>query len=101
MGTLIDNLHVEPDYRKLSVGTYLMHQAAKWIYENSKENGVYLEVYSENKRAREFYNRIGGIKTTEQPFVVDAVDGGKTLSYHMQWKSPEILFEKTKEKLKK
>ena len=99
MGTLIDNLHVEPEYRKMGIGTHLLNKAAKWIHENSKGNGVYLEVYSENGRAREFYKSIGGTQTTEQPFVVDAVDGGKTLSYHMQWKSPEILLANTKEKI--
>jgi hypothetical protein len=76
-----------------------MFEAAKWMNDNCSGSAVYLEVYSENARAREFYKKIGGEQTTEQPFMVEAVDGGKTHSYHMTWKSPTFLLEHTKEKL--
>jgi ribosomal protein S18 acetylase RimI-like enzyme len=99
MDTLIDNLHVEPNWRKLGVATHLINYGAKWICENSKDNRVYLEVYSENENARKFYKNIGGIQTTEEPFIVDAVDGGKTLSYHIQWESSETFLKNTSQKI--
>jgi ribosomal protein S18 acetylase RimI-like enzyme len=97
-GTLIDNLHVEPTFRRQSVGTALMNQAAIWIQQQRPTTPVYLEVYAENDRARKFYLGIGGKLITEKPAEVQAVDGGKTLSYHIRWDTPSILQQATQQR---
>ena len=91
LGTLIDNLHVEPKYHRRKVATFLMLSAARWILKSGSQDSIYLEVYAENKRAQDFYRAIDGNFTTKEPFKVQAVDGGETFSYHIKWASPQIL----------
>ena len=86
--SLIDNLHVSPEFRLHGTATYLMHATACWILDKAPIPAVYLLAYSTNVRAFRFYEGIGGIKTTEEPFEVESVDGGNTTSYDYFWASP-------------
>lgn len=99
LGSLIDNLHVDPKSRKQGIATMLMHFASMWLNKKSPAKQVYLEAYAENSRAQRFYQSIGGKSRTKEPFTVKAVDGGETLSYHMIWKTPTQLTSETKQKL--
>ena len=96
--TLVDNLHVEPHYRKQHVGTHLMYSAAQWIITKRPHTPVYLEAYSTNTRAQDFYQSIGGRRTTDKPFLVKAVDGGQTKTFHIVWNTPYSLFRGARKK---
>lgn len=99
LGTLIDNLHVEPKYHKNGVACRLMNSAAKWMQENRPEGPVYLEVFLKNTRAQKFYSNLSGTFTTAKPFEVKVVDGGKSLSYHVTWNSPLSIVKATRKKI--
>lgn len=99
LGTLVDNLHVEPDYRRCGIATFLLNETAKWVAENRPDQSIYLDVYEENERAQKYYANIGGHFTTEEPFSVKAADGGYASTYRVVWDTPQALLDITQEKI--
>lgn len=58
-GSLVDNLHVQIDFRRTGIARELMRLAAEWFAANANASGVYLWVLEDNTGARRFYERIG------------------------------------------
>lgn len=58
-GTLLDNLHVRPDGKRLGVGTRLIAEVARWSLREYPACGLYLWVLEPNAPARRFYERWG------------------------------------------
>jgi GNAT superfamily N-acetyltransferase len=65
---LVDQLSVEPEYRRQGVGTCLMEAAFNF----ARQQGIHeltLEYWSTNHAAREFYKVLGFIPRTEKVFL--------------------------------
>lgn len=59
-GTLLDNLHVDPAFKRQGIGARLMGAVASWTARTCKGEGIYLWVLETNETARRFYERVGG-----------------------------------------
>ena len=59
-GTLLDNLHVRHDTKRLGIGTRLMAETAAWLEERAYTSGLYLWVLENNVPAGRFYDSLGG-----------------------------------------
>jgi GNAT superfamily N-acetyltransferase len=59
-GTLLDNLHVRPDIKRLGIGRRLVAETAAWLEARGNENGLHLWVFEANAPARNFYDALGG-----------------------------------------
>ena len=57
-GTLVDNLHVLPDWRGTNLGGQLLARGEDWALRHGQRQ-LYLWVFEENDRARRFYRREG------------------------------------------
>ena len=58
---LLENLHVQARVIGRSIGYRLMTEVFIWVHRNHPGHSLYLEVLEQNKRAKEFYVRQGGI----------------------------------------
>ena len=68
-GSLIDNLHVAPEFRRSGIGKMLVKYSARYVCENADNKKMYLWVFEENKNARIAYQYMGGTN-------VETVDKG-------------------------
>jgi len=59
-GSLIDNLHVSPDFRRSGIGKMLVKDSARYICENADNKKMYLWVFEANTNARIAYQYMGG-----------------------------------------
>lgn len=85
-GSLIDNLHVMPEYQRQGVGSQLMARAFDWIKATYPEQGVYLWVMENNHRARAFYHKLGAVDAgvVDKP---NPAGGGSALTCRYVWSS--------------
>ena len=67
-GSLIDNLHISPDFKGKGIGKRLMDEAKKWIFETYQATHFHLWVYENNHAARQFYEKLGGEKVEIEPY---------------------------------
>lgn len=77
----IDNLHVRPGLRSRGVGRRLMAAAAERLM-NAGHTSAYLWVVATNRRAIDFYFRLGGIKTEE---AMQPLFAYRVLNYKVEW----------------
>lgn len=85
LGTLIDNLHVDPMLKGRGIGAGLMREAARLVIPEAVSPGFHLTVYEANHSAIRFYDRMGGKNVgTEQH---DTPGGGKATIFCYVWKT--------------
>jgi len=60
-GTLIDNLHVHPDWQRKGIGKKLLNHCVNRIAALEPPFKMYLWVLQENFKARAFYESMGGV----------------------------------------
>lgn len=88
-GSLIENLHVQPELKGQGIGRRLLAAIAGRCNGLAPDAGMYLHVYEKNVAACGFYDSIGGKPALRE---VCAVPGGGTaaeLTY--VWDSPAAL----------
>ena len=90
-GTLVDNLHVRSSSKGQGVGRQLMKRMALRSLENNPGSKVYLWVLSDNRRARGFYDRLGGVNHREE-FGEDP-GGGSSYKCLYLWPTPWELID--------
>lgn len=90
-GSIIESLHIDPDYRGRGLGKMLIREMAKWIEHYFPDNGVYLEVLEKNKQAVDFYDHIGGEHQIEQLWTAPC--GSKVPEFVYAWKTPKQMLE--------
>jgi len=91
LGSYIDNLHIDTSHQSCGIGKALLAKAAVWCYEQSPKSGLFLLVTQQNKRAQEFYTRLGGHKQQTDPWV--APEGTIVPTYRFVWQSMVYLFK--------
>lgn len=77
----IDNLHVRPSHRSKKVGSALMKTVAKELIKK-KHKTAYLWVFESNKKAVQFYERLGG---TQKGQALKNIFGHKVLCRKIEW----------------
>ena len=58
-GSLLDNIHVRPEYQRRGFGAGLVAEVAAWCRANYADCGLYLWVLEQNHPAQRFYQRLG------------------------------------------
>lgn len=82
-GPLLDNLHVLPERKGEGTGRRLIAAAAGWLVGRESGAALQLVVWSDNRRARAFYARLGGREV--ETFEVATPGGGKALQIRVRW----------------
>lgn len=80
-GNYLDNLHVAPDNKGKNIGARLMADVAAWCERHFPDRGLYLWVLEENRQARRFYERLGGIKADGEDWTPPGGGSVPTLRY--------------------
>lgn len=88
-GTIIDNLHVLPEWKGRGIGRELMARFATTLIERGDTAGVFLWVYEKNVAARRFYTVAGGKMVEETDYSVPG--GGTARILRMTWSHPTEL----------
>ena len=86
-GAYIDNLHVHPERRSGGVGRRLLGEAMRRVASRG-ETGAYLWVFDDNRRAIDFYRRLGG-EIVEGGF--DEIDGKQVAHSRITWRDTARL----------
>jgi ribosomal protein S18 acetylase RimI-like enzyme len=84
-GTLIDNLHVEPELKGRGIGAMLLKKGADVAATYASRPQFYLRVFEANERAVGFYDRMNGHRAKQD--LHDAPDGGQHPVYYYAWQS--------------
>lgn len=88
-GSLIDNLHVEPNMKGKGIGSLLMQQAAQWLEQQHPDVGVYLEVLACNTKAAQFYQSRQGQNTASGYWSTPC--GNQVEEFIYTWENPRRL----------
>jgi GNAT superfamily N-acetyltransferase len=81
-GTLLDNLHVVPEYKGKGLGRHLMAAVADQILKLNRTR-LHLWAFEQNHAARRFYERLGGVITTSH--AESAPDGREVNAVRYCW----------------
>ncbi|MEO0469070.1 MAG: N-acetyltransferase [Bacteroidota bacterium] len=84
-GSLIDNLHVDPAFKRQGIGGKLIKKARNHLQEKGFKAAHYLWVLRENAAACAFYERIGGKVVEER--LMGSPAGGEFPVLRYAWKS--------------
>ncbi len=60
-GSLVDNLHVSRDVRRMGIGSRLLHRAARAASRRGTSRAMYLWVLQQNTAAQQFYRSCGAV----------------------------------------
>ena len=88
-GTLLDNLHVLPAFKRQGIGRALMHAAAWETVRRHPNDRLYLWVFETNHHARRFYARLGGRDVERE--LVEPPGGGAQPAWRVVWQRPHDL----------
>ncbi len=85
-GSLVDNLHVHPDWQGNGIGKNLMKHCASRINKLDDPFKMYLWVLKDNNQARKFYQSMGG--ETVESAIENNPGGGKSEILRIFWDQP-------------
>ncbi|MCF7361947.1 N-acetyltransferase [Vibrio diazotrophicus] len=88
-GSIIESLHIDPEYQGCGLGKKLIREMAKWIDHYFPDNGVYLEVLEQNRQAIDFYDHIGGEHQLQKLW--KAPCGTEVPEFVYAWKTPKLM----------
>jgi len=88
-GSFLDNLHVAPELTGRGIGRRLLSESAARLQKNGSRAGLYLWVLEQNHRAREFYERAGGLFAGS--VVKSMPDGQRVVALRCHWPDPSTL----------
>ncbi len=84
-GSLIDNLHVLPEFKGHGIGKRLMQEAAKWVMSQYDNTKIHLWVYEDNHAARMFYEKMCGEKVASELY--EGPDGTSANTFCYAWEN--------------
>lgn len=85
-GSLVDNLHVHPDWQRRGIGRNLLKHCVDRINKLDKQFKMYLFVLKENYKARKFYENMGG--ETVETAIENNPGGGQAEVLRIFWDQP-------------
>ncbi|MDP9236278.1 MAG: GNAT family N-acetyltransferase [Chloroflexota bacterium] len=88
-GTLLDNIHVDPQRKREGIGLQLMLEVAAWADRAYPATGFYLWVLEANAPARRFYERLGAHNAEQTTF--EPPGGGRVRILRYTWSTPRTL----------
>ena len=88
LGSLIDNLHVLPEFKGHGIGKRLMHEAAEWVKAKYANTKIHLWVYENNDAARLFYEKMGGEKVASELY--EGPDGTSANTFCYMWRDFKV-----------
>jgi len=88
-GSLLDNLHVAAEAKRVGVGSALMRHAGAWLAERHPDLGVYLLVLESNAVGRRFYESLGARNALVS--TMQTHGGAMVRSCHYVWPSAAVL----------
>ncbi|NAX46163.1 GNAT family N-acetyltransferase [Photobacterium halotolerans] len=89
LGTLVDNLHVNPEIKGQGIGKQLLAAAKEIMTKHAQSDSLYLEVLASNLPAIGFYQRMGGTEYCAQTW--QAPDGTVVDEYIYHWPRREHI----------
>jgi GNAT superfamily N-acetyltransferase len=87
-GSLLDNLHVHPDWQGKGLGKALFLKSVEWCAREYPEAGMYLLVLAGNTRARRLYERYGAIDAAAESW--EPPGGGRLASRIYAWTAEQV-----------
>lgn len=88
-GLCLDNLHVLPTFRSLGIGRALMAEAARWAAVAAPGRPLHLWVFSANRSAIDFYERLGAEPVEHR--IKSPVAGMTAPSIRYCWRDPDVV----------
>lgn len=88
-GSYLDNLHVSQPNQGRGIGKALLMQIARLCNLRAPGQGLYLLVNQDNRRAQQFYLRLGA--RNAESGVWNAPDGSTVPTFFFRWDSVEAL----------
>lgn len=90
-GSIIESLHIAPEYQGLGLKSMLVKGMLDWIEHYFPDSGVYTEIVKQNTEAQEFYDHLGGTHSTDKiwhtPGGVDIAEDVYT------WSTPQAIIQ--------
>ena len=84
-GSLLDNIHVRPEYQRRGFGAGLVAEVAAWCRANYADCGLYLWVLEQNHPAQRFYQRLGA--SDQGGEISEPSGGGQIHGRRYAWKA--------------
>lgn len=88
-GSLLDNLHVAPQVTGQGIGRQLLSEAARYLLTSGSHSGMYLWVIEQNRKARRFYEKAGGLSVDSA--IRSTPDGLRVVALRYHWSDPTSL----------
>ncbi len=88
-GSMVDALHVDPQYQHRGVATALLKGVSEWLEQFFADSGIYLEVLVKNRQAVAFYQHIRGNCVENRKWVAPC--GTEVDEAIYCWESPKQL----------
>ncbi len=89
LGSMIDALHVDPNYQHRGIATSLLLGASQWLAQYFGDTGIYLEVLTKNHQAVAFYEHMQGERAKQRKWVAPC--GTEVDEVIYTWPSPQCL----------
>ncbi|MCB1895950.1 MAG: GNAT family N-acetyltransferase [Zoogloeaceae bacterium] len=89
-GTLLDNLHVDPELCGRGLGEALMKVGVAQVEQATPGQPMHLLVFAANLGARRFYRRLGGIESGEVELALPEGDRSAQ-AIRIAWPAPVLL----------
>jgi GNAT superfamily N-acetyltransferase len=90
-GTIIESLHIAPNYQNRGLEQRLIKEMAEWINHYFPDTGVYIEVLKGNGKATEFYSQLGGLHETDR--IWNSPCGNQVPESIYTWHTPKVIIE--------
>ncbi|SHO57347.1 GNAT family N-acetyltransferase [Vibrio quintilis] len=88
-GSIIESLHVAPEYQGKGLAKLLIREATEWIQHYFPDTGVYLEVTEENIKAIQFYDHLGGLHEMDRIWHTPC--GCDISEWIYTWETPQAI----------
>lgn len=90
-GSIIESLNITPEYQELGYKQQLLTEMVIWIERYFPDTGIYVEIGEQNVEGQSFYDKLGGIHTSEKEWNTPC--GVGITEKVFTWSSPKQLLD--------